>query len=88
VRHRRSDFDVEADATSTSFLALWPTGQPRPLTAANNALPGLIAASAGIFQLGDNGQLSVYNASSNVNVILDVTGSIGFQGGDREALPE
>ena len=61
-------------AQAGSFITMWPTGQPRPLVAANNALVGAVSASAGIFQLGTNGQLSVYNSSSPVNVIVDVTG--------------
>ena len=65
---------IDADATAASFVTVWPTGQPRPLTSANNATPGFISASAGIFQLGADGQLSVFNSAGNVNVIVDVTG--------------
>ena len=66
---------IDSDATAAnSFLTVWPTGQPRPITAANNATPGFISPSAGIFQLGTDGQLSVFNSSGNVNVIIDVTG--------------
>ena len=65
---------IDSDAKGGSFVTVWPTGQPRPLTAANNATPGLVSASAGIFQLGDNGQLSVYNSQADLNVIIDVTG--------------
>jgi hypothetical protein len=61
-------------AQAGSFNTMWPTGQPRPLVAAKNALVGAVSASAGIFQLGTNGRLSVYNSSSPVNVIVDVTG--------------
>jgi hypothetical protein len=65
---------IDSDALAVSFVTMWPTGQPRPLSAVNNATPGFIESSAGIFQLGTGGQLSVYNSVSNVNVIVDVTG--------------
>jgi hypothetical protein len=65
---------ITADAEAVSFVTVWPTGQPRPNSAVNNATPGFISSSAGIFQLGIDGQLSVYNQASNVNVIVDVTG--------------
>ncbi len=65
---------IDKDATSRSYVTVWPTGQPRPLASANNATPGSISASAGVFGLGTNGQLSVYNSMGKTNVIIDVTG--------------
>lgn len=63
-------------ATTTSFLTLWPSGTARPgvstinftqtdAALANGAIVGLSASTT---------DLSVYNSSGNVNVILDVTG--------------
>jgi hypothetical protein len=65
---------ITADAQEVSFVTVWPTGQPRPNSAVNNATPGFISSSAGIFQIGINRQLSVFNQASPVNVIVDVTG--------------
>ena len=53
---------------------MWPTGQTRPNTSANNAEPGLVSANSAIFQLGTDGKLSVFNQQGTVNVIMDVTG--------------
>jgi hypothetical protein len=63
-------------ATTSSFLTLWPSGGTRPVVStinftqndtalANGAIVGLSTSSS---------DLSVYNNSGNVHVILDVTG--------------
>ncbi len=63
-------------ATSGSFLTLWPSGGTRPVVStinftqndaalANGAIVGLSTSST---------DLSVFNSSGNVHVILDVTG--------------
>jgi hypothetical protein len=65
---------IDQDATTKSFLTVWPTGQPRPLTSANNAEPGLVSPNSAIFQVGAGGMLSVYNQLGAVNVVIDVTG--------------
>jgi hypothetical protein len=65
---------IDEDATLKSFLTVWPTGQSRPNTSANNAEPGLVSPNSAIFQLGTGGKLSVFNQQGSVNVIMDVTG--------------
>jgi hypothetical protein len=65
---------IDEDATLKSFLTVWPAGQTRPNTSANNAEPGLVSANSAIFQLGTDGKLSVFNQTGTVNVIMDVTG--------------
>ena len=52
---------IDEDATLKSFLTVWPAGQTRPNTSANNAEPGLVSANSAIFQLGTDGKLSVFN---------------------------
>jgi hypothetical protein len=63
-------------ANTASFLTLWPSGGTRPVVStinftqndvalANGAIVGLAAVSP---------DLSVYNNSGNVHLILDVTG--------------
>jgi len=64
---------IPANATAPSYITLWPTGQTRPLASANNATPGITSASAGVFDLGTGGDLSVYNAAGATNVVIDVT---------------
>jgi len=65
---------IDEDATLKSFLTVWPTGEARPNTSANNAEPGLVSPNSAIFQLGTDGKLSVFNQQGTVNVIMDVTG--------------
>jgi hypothetical protein len=65
---------IPADATAVSYITVWPTGQTRPLASTNNATPGITTPSAGIFGLGTDGDLSVYNAAGHTNVVIDVTG--------------
>lgn len=63
-------------ATAQSFLSVWPSGQARPLVSmlnfdqtdpalANGIIVGLSTATL---------DLSVYNATGNVHVLIDVTG--------------
>jgi hypothetical protein len=63
-------------ATTTSFLTLWPSGGTQPVVSTINFTqndPAL--ANGAIVGLSTNASdLSVYNSSGNVHVILDVTG--------------
>lgn len=63
-------------ATSSSWLALWPSGQARPTVSTINfesTDPAL--ANGAIVGLSTNtNDLSVYNNLGNVHVIIDVTG--------------
>jgi hypothetical protein len=69
-----ANITIDEDATLKSFLTVWPTGQPQPLTSANNAEPGLVVANSAILKLGTGGKLSVFNQRGDVNVIIDITG--------------
>ena len=63
-------------ASSNGYLTLWPSGQTQPITATINFSTADQALSNGaIIGLSTNAQdLSVFNASNSVHVILDVTG--------------
>lgn len=65
---------LDADATSKSFLTIWPSGQARPNSSANNAEPGLISPNFMLVDLGDDGSISIFNERGAVNVIIDVVG--------------
>jgi hypothetical protein len=69
-----ANITIDEDATLKSFVTVWPTGEARPLTSANNAEPGLVAANSAILKLGAGGKVSVYNFQGNVNVVIDITG--------------
>ncbi|HYC92971.1 MAG TPA: hypothetical protein VEO54_27445 [Thermoanaerobaculia bacterium] len=63
-------------ATASSWLAVWPSGQTRPVVSMINFEPSDPALANGIIVgLSTNAQdLSVYNNFGNVHVIVDVTG--------------
>lgn len=75
---------IDFDATSKSFLTVWPTGDPRPLASTNNAEPGFVSPVSALMKIGDGGKISVYNQAGAVNVIIDVT---GYFVADEEVLP-
>ncbi len=63
-----------ADATGNSYLTIYPTGATKPVTSADNAAPGLVMDSGSSYELGTAGELTVFNATASVNVIIDATG--------------
>jgi hypothetical protein len=64
---------VDSSATATSFITVWPTGEPRPLASANNATPGLVMPNSILVKLG-NGSVSFYNFAGAVNLAVDLVG--------------
>src|SRR5262249_28528755 len=65
---------IDSNATAQSFITVWPTGAPRPLTSANNATPGLVMPNSILVPLGTDGQVSLYNFAGNVNLAVDLAG--------------
>jgi len=65
---------IDQDATSKSFLTVWPTGEVKPLASTNNAEPGFISPVGALIKIGTGGKISVFNQTGAVNVIIDVTG--------------
>ena len=63
-----------ADNPLPSYLTIWPTGQPRPMASNLNFNPGEILANRVIVPVPSNGQLSVYNYSGSVQLVVDVSG--------------
>jgi hypothetical protein len=79
---------IDYDATLHSFLTIWPTGQPRPISSTNNALPGSEVSNLTVARLGTGGAISIYNQQGEVNLVLDVVGYLvplnqvtGFESG-------
>ncbi len=65
---------IDGDATSQSFLTVWPTGQARPNASANNAQPGQVTPNQMVAKLGADQSFSVFNERGQVNVVIDVVG--------------
>ena len=65
---------IDQDATSASFLTVWPTGQARPLTSANNAEPGVVSPNLTSVRLGDGGSVSFFNQQGTIDLVVDLVG--------------
>ena len=65
---------IDVDATMHSFLTIWPTGEARPISSTNNALPGSEVSNVTIARLGQNGSVSIYNQQGSINLVLDLVG--------------
>ena len=60
--------------TSSSFITLFPAGQPRPNSSNLNPTPGITAPNLVIAKVGPNGDVSLYNSVGSVDLIVDVAG--------------
>ena len=60
--------------SAASFLTVWPAGQSRPDTSNLNMVPGRTVPNMVTVGLGAGGQVSIYNASGAVDVLIDVMG--------------
>lgn len=67
--------------TGSSFLTVWPSGEPRPLAATHNFTPGLTIANLVLAKLGANGRISIYNLGGTAHVVADVVGYFSANGG-------
>lgn len=62
------------DPTAASYLTVYPAGEPTPLASNLNWTPELTVANRVMVPLGVDGQISVYNQSGTVQVVVDVAG--------------
>jgi hypothetical protein len=77
------------DPTSEGFVTVYPTGGTRPDVSNLNFVANQNVANATTVVLGDNGQLSFYNAFGSTHVLADVVGwydETGTGGGRYNAL--
>ncbi len=63
-----------ADPTSSGFISVWPSGEPRPLVASLNFLPGQIVPNLVTVKVGANGKVDIFNSSGQTAIIADVMG--------------
>jgi hypothetical protein len=64
------------NTTAASYLTVWPAGVPRPLASNLNWTKGITMPNLVEVALGVNGQVSVFNALGNADVIFDVAGYV------------
>jgi hypothetical protein len=65
------------DTTARSFLTAWPAGTPQPTASNVNWSPGQIVPNRVAVRVGTNGQISIYNLTGSVDVVVDVNGWYG-----------
>lgn len=66
------------DATSPSYLTVWPWGKLRPNASNLNFVPGRAIPNMVIVPLGPNGEIGLFNSAGSAHIIVDVLGY--FQG--------
>ncbi len=62
------------DATSASYLTVYPAGESRPLASNLNFAAGETVANQVVVPLGAGGAVTVYNAVGETDVVVDVAG--------------
>lgn len=58
------------------YLTAWPSGTARPVTSVLNPRPDGAVASTGLFAVGADGGIDVYNYAGTAHLVLDVTGYV------------
>jgi len=58
----------------SSWITVWPTGQPMPLASNLNMVTGEIIPNLVMAKIGAGGKVSISNAAGNVDVIADIAG--------------
>jgi len=66
--------------SASSWLAVYPGGQPRPATSNVNFLPGRTAACLVIVPVGPDGTVQLFNSAGQVQILADVVGWFGAVG--------
>jgi hypothetical protein len=72
--------------TGVSFLTAWPAGVGRPLASNLNYTPGQTVPNLVMVKVGDGGVVDLYNNAGTVDLIADVAGWYGTEGGGSGAL--
>jgi alpha-tubulin suppressor-like RCC1 family protein len=70
-------------ATASTYVTAWPTGEARPLASNLNVPPGDTRANLVIVKVGASGQVSFSNDAGTIDLLADVAGYYGPNGGQR-----
>ncbi len=62
------------NATTQSYLTVYPSGMSRPVASDINPAPGFARASEVVAKLGPDGSVSIFNEAGSVDVLVDVVG--------------
>jgi hypothetical protein len=70
-------------ASASTYLTVWPSGQPTPLASNLNVPPGDTRPNLVVAKIGSDGKISVRNNLGTVQVVVDVVGYYKADGGLR-----
>ncbi|WP_083974828.1 right-handed parallel beta-helix repeat-containing protein [Kitasatospora mediocidica] len=69
--------------TDSSFLTVYPTGQPRPVTSNSNFVAGQDTAHLVTVPVGVDGTVKIYNHSGSLDLVADLVGDYNTSERDR-----
>jgi hypothetical protein len=73
--------------SGSSFVTVWPAGASRPTASNINFVAGQTVPNLVIAKVGDDGQVSIYNNTGRVDVVVDVLGWFPTGGAFTPLLP-
>ncbi|HUC37843.1 MAG TPA: glycoside hydrolase family 5 protein [Acidimicrobiales bacterium] len=74
------------NATASSYATVWPTGSTQPLAANENWGAGETLSAKVVVELGNSGDVSVYNAAGSADFVIDVDGYFSSGSGTQGSL--
>ncbi|MGD9995852.1 MAG: hypothetical protein AB7L17_04925 [Ilumatobacteraceae bacterium] len=75
------------EATSDSFLTVWPTGADRPTASNLNFRAGQTVPNMVVVEVGDGGRVSLFNLAGATHVVVDVLGWMPSSGAYTGLVP-
>jgi hypothetical protein len=76
------------EPTASSYVTVWPTGQPRPGTSSVNMTAGQTIPNMVLSRVGEGGRISLYNHAGATHLVVDVLGCFdGSSSGRFVAVP-
>jgi hypothetical protein len=74
------------DPTASSYVTVYPDGQPRPVVSNLNVTPGETVANLVTVPVGGDGMVDFYNNSGSVNLVADLEGYYAATGSLFESV--
>lgn len=75
------------EPTADSFLTVWPTGATRPTASNLNFVAGQTVPNMVVVDVGDGGNVSLYNLAGSTHVVVDVLGWFPASGSFTGLVP-
>ena len=73
-------------ADGIGYVTAFPNGQPVPDASNVNIVPGGVRANTAVVKVGNGGRIDLLMAGASADVVVDVTGSFGANGGKVTAI--